>query len=139
MTTEARSVHDASLDVERFPVDTKIVADQAGAQLVVERDLAYLDLVLPLAHMAQVGGSWGTPQQARIWARAMEATTAARSRPENGVTILLDHQALLPLPVLYAGAIAAIEHENWSMLRAFAIDAQMPAGSAMRWPPSSPT
>lgn len=114
------------LDLERFP--TSLAPGQQTNtsihRLMASRCLDYWQVVEPLAAALVTGCGWGLPEHNRIWTRAVESIARTAAEQGSGASVLLSLRHFPILPVLYAGALAAVQQERYDALRAIAVTAK---------------
>lgn len=114
------AVHDELADDERFPVDGSVTARQLADQV----NLYWLALD-GLLVLLVIAGAWSLEMHARTWAEAVERVDRARGGQRSGNTARLAIRWFPLLPMVYAGGIAAVYRQNFSILRALTVDAQL--------------
>ena len=114
------------VDQERFPTSLP-GGQQSNAsvyRLLADRSLEYWQVVEPLAAALVAGCGWGLPEHNRIWTRVMESVARTPAEQLSGNAALLELRRFPIAPLLYAGALAAVQQRRFDSLRAIAIDAR---------------
>jgi hypothetical protein len=113
-----------SLTSEEFGFDDPSLSGPAAEALalLVGRAQRYQQLVAPLCELLVSGCAYGAPQHDRLWARTVAAVGNTR-RVASGKTVLLDMQAFPVVVLGYAGALAAVQRNNFHALKAVCVDA----------------
>lgn len=114
------------VDLERFP--TALSAEQHTNarifRLLAERSLDYWTVVEPLAAALVAGCGWGLPEHNRIWTRAVESVARTAAEQGSGSSVLLELRRFPIVPVVYAGALAAVQQQRYDALHAIAVEAK---------------
>ncbi len=114
-------------DPSEFPLRSdRLTNDAAGLRFLMERANRYWEDIAQPRDALIVGCAWGQEQHRILWTKALERV-ANIVTPESGQTALLEMRRFPTTVLLYAGGIAAVHRENYSMLKAIAIDAQFRA------------
>jgi hypothetical protein len=126
-----RGVSNAGRDPDRFPPTfaSRIPAEQVNQY--VEIADRYLAAATPLLTLVVEGGRVGSEPLEREWRHVVSTLAEPRPLAHDGSSLItagrnewLEALALLPATLtMYAGAIAAVEHDNYGAVRALTIDA----------------
>jgi hypothetical protein len=134
MTQLTRDTVSRLFDRERFPSDSEELTDTPqGIRFLAKQSDEQMESSHELIQCLAGGCTWGTEEQERLWRGAVEQVSSAATR-ESGKTYL---QALRMIPVtalVYTGAIGAVSRENYSALRAIAVDARFKGMSNSKSP-----
>ena len=114
-------------DLTLFPVQmpAAVGAGQNDQLLfLAEQCLAYWKVVRPVAEAVATGCAWGLPEQNPLWTRAVQSVARTAAAQFTGQVVFLDLRRFATLPVLYAGALAAVHRGRFDALKAITTDAQ---------------
>ncbi len=120
IAAEARKV---LLDLERFPTQMPGGSRDDQLKYLIGRCEDYWQVVRPVAEALVAGCGWGLPEQEGTWTRTIQSVARTASGQLTGSSVLLDLRRFPVLPVLYAGAMAAVHRRRYGALRAIAVDA----------------
>lgn len=113
------------MDQHVFPTTSDRLGDDAeGARFLIAQVHSYRQRVANLIDILVAGCAWGREEHAGLWRRTIERI-ANTSGSESGQRALVDLRRYPTLLLLYAGAMAALDRDNYRALRSIAIDAQI--------------
>lgn len=122
VTTKTREVIDALNDRERFPIQLAPGAAEAHAIRNIAAQAAnYWDATKPLAEVLVAGCRWGNETHTELWTRAVRSV-AGRPMEISGNSALIELQRFPALSLVYAAALASVDKQKFSTLKAVAID-----------------
>lgn len=125
LNAEANRAFEAITDPARFPATSDGLTNGAdGLRYLANQATRYTAAVLPLAHAFATGCGWGRAIHDPVWRRTIERI-ANSAIDGAGQVALINLRRLPVLPVLYAGAIAAVHRDNYGALKAITRDAQV--------------
>jgi hypothetical protein len=112
------------LDSVTFPTSSdELQNDLSAANYVIDRIDQYWDIVRPISEALATGCAWGSKGQDALWSRAMQ-TIANITPMMSGNSFLLSLRCYPRIMVMYAAGLGAVYRNNYSALKAIAVDAK---------------
>jgi len=112
----------ATSDRSEFPLSfPPQTTDVEALRLITAQTEGYFSTLQPLIDVIIAGCRWGRPEHYPLWTRAMKSVANA-PQVLSGSTALVELQSFPRIPLLYAGALSALERGDFGALKAIAID-----------------
>ena len=120
VTDIANNCRRALSDETQFPFAAEGNAKEL-TKTAVERVEQYWQTTKPVLEILAAGCAWGEANHERLWSSTVRGI-ANLTGPASGKTMLLNLRHFPPLAALYTAGLAAVYGQNYSALRAVAID-----------------